>query len=134
MPALIYGPQQARLSFDGGNFFLAHLQVATQRRFADGHGYFLTGAGRNDDGREVSTSHWIHPGIPLTFDYDTEDITGERPAPIEIDEKNVEALLGVMDRPLGVLTGFDPERGIVIPFFTGEVAQGGKPPSGTTVD
>lgn len=134
MPALLYGPNQVRLSFDGGNWFLAHLQVATQRRFADGRGYFLTGAGRNNDGLDVSTSHWIHPSIPLTFDYDTEDVTGERPAPIEIDEENIEVLLGVMDRPLGILTGFDPERGIVVPFLTREEPQGDEPPSGAAAD
>jgi hypothetical protein len=123
MSALLYGSNQVRLTFDGGNFFLAHLQAATQRRFADGGGYFLTGAGWNDDRRQVSSSHWIHPSIPLRFDYDTQDITGERPAPIEISEETVEVLLGAMDRPIGVITGYDAERGILLPFFTAADAE-----------
>jgi hypothetical protein len=36
-------------------------QPATNRRFADGRGYFFTMAGTGDDGQDVCASYWIHP-------------------------------------------------------------------------
>lgn len=77
MSTLIYGPNQVRLTFAG--HFLANLQAATNRRFADGRGYFFTMAGTGDDGQDICASYWIHPSIPLAFDYDTEDETLEAP-------------------------------------------------------
>ena len=111
---LIYGPGQVRLTF-AGNQFLVHLQAATFRRFAEGGGYFLTMSGSNDEGAKVSSSYWMHPSIPLAFSYETEDDTGEPPETIVIHDKSVDALVEVMDRPLGVLWGFSGRAAQVHP-------------------
>jgi hypothetical protein len=113
---LIYGPNQSRLTFKGGNDFLACLQTATNRRFADGRGYFLTMAGRGDDGHDVCISYWIHPSIPMMFVYDTEDETGEPPKTVNVTEDDVTALVDAMDRSLGVLWGFSAEDHRYLPF------------------
>jgi hypothetical protein len=103
MSKLIYGDQKSVLNFGPGNHFLAQLQAATNRRFADGRGYFLTLTGHNDSGEVICGSHWIHPSIPLVFIYDTEDVTGEPPKTVKISDDQVNVLLEVMDRPLGVM-------------------------------
>lgn len=119
MSALIYGPSQVRLNFGPSNYLLAHLHVAIARRFAEGRGFFLTLSGHRDDGQETSMSYWLHPSIPLLFDYDTENDEGERPEQIEIDADAVESFLSVMDRPIGVLWGFDIDEGRYVPFYDG---------------
>ncbi len=119
MSTLFYGPAQVRLNFGPSNSLLAHLQVATVRRFSEGRGFFLTMAGHRDDGQETSASYWLHPSIPLLFDYDTENDEGERPEQIEIDVEVVESFLNVMDRPIGVLWGFDNDEGRWTPFYDG---------------
>lgn len=119
MSALIYGAQQARLNFGPSNNLLAHLQVATARRFAEGRGFFLTLSGHRDNGDETSVSYWLHPSIPLMFDYDTENDEGERPAQIEIKADVVESFLSVMDRSIGVLWGYDVDEGRYVPFYDG---------------
>jgi hypothetical protein len=115
MSVLIYGPSQVRLTF-ANNSFLAHLQAATNRRFAEGRGYFLTTSGTGDDGQERRVSYWMHPSIPLLFSYDAEDVTGEPTQPVEVTDDGVDALVEVMDRPLGVIWGFSAEQGRYIPF------------------
>ena len=119
MSVLIYGPNQVNLKFDG-NQVLAHLQAATNRRFAEGRGYFLTMSGTGDDGRELRVSYWMRPGIPLLFSYDAEEITGEPAQPVEVTDDTVDVLVEVMDRPLGVIFGFSPEHGNYVPFVHGE--------------
>ena len=89
MSILAYGPNQTRLTFEGGNDFLACLQTATNRRFADGRGYFLTMAGRGDDGQDICVSYWMHPSIPMMFVYDTEDETGEPPQTVDVTEDHL---------------------------------------------
>jgi len=116
MSVLLYGPNQVRINFADGNHFVAHLQAATHRRFADERGYFLTMAGDSDDHQKVCVSYWMHPSIPLLFLYDTEDVTGEPPETINIDDENVRALVDAMDRPLGILWGFSVEEGRYLPF------------------
>lgn len=128
MSTIFYGLAQVRLDFGPNHDLLAHLQVATARRFAEGRGFFLTLSGHNDDGQETSMSYWLHPSIPLLFAYDTENDEGERPEQIEINDEDVEALLSVMDRPIGVLWGFDIDKGRYIPFYDGSTDP---PASGT---
>jgi hypothetical protein len=99
---------------------LARLHAATRRRFADGRGYFLTIAGRNDSQQEVCISYWVHPSIPLLFCYDTQDVTGELSQTVEVDDGNVEALVQIMDRPIGILWGFSADQGRYLPFTDGE--------------
>ena len=120
MSVLVYGPNQVKLVFAGGNYFLAHLQAATHRRFAGGRGYFLTVAGDGDDGRDSCVAYWMHPGIALLFSYDTENDEGEPPGTIDVKGEDVEALIAVMDRPIGVLSGFSVERGRYLPFMHDE--------------
>ncbi len=117
MSTLVHGPITARLNFGANHYFLAHLQVAAARRFAEGRGFFLTLSGQDDDGHDTSRSYWLHPSSALMFDYDVENDEGERPAPIEIDAEVVEALLTLMDRPLGVLWGFAPDEGRSVPLY-----------------
>ncbi|BCP04617.1 hypothetical protein [Mycobacterium paraintracellulare] len=119
MSALVYGPSQVRLNFGQNHYLLAHLQVATARRFAEGRGFFLTLSGHDDDGRESSVSYWLHPSIPLLFAYDTENDEGDRPEQIVINAEHVESFLSVMDHPLGVLWGFDVDEGRYVPFYDG---------------
>lgn len=119
MSALIYGSSQVRLNFGPNHYLLAHLQAAIARRFMEGRGFFLTMSGHRDDGQESSISYWLHPSIPLLFDYDTENDEGERPEQIEIKADVVDSLLGVMDRPIGVLWGFDVDEGRWVPFYDG---------------
>jgi hypothetical protein len=119
MSVLVYGPSQVQLKFAGDNIFLAHLQAATNRRFAEGRGYFLTMSGTGDDGRELRVSYWMHPSIPFLFSYDAEDVTGESTQPVEVNDDNVDALVEVMDRPLGVIWGFSVEQRRYTPFVHG---------------
>jgi len=116
MSAIIYGSSQVRLNFGPNHYLLAHLQAATATRFAEGRGFFLTLSG-HDDGQETSMSYWLHPSIPLLFAYDTENDEGERPEQIVIEAQHVEALLSAMDRPIGVLWGFDVDADRWVPFY-----------------
>jgi hypothetical protein len=93
------GGQQLPGTFS--NHFLAHLQVATATRFADGKGYFLTTAHTGDDG-EVSVSHWLYPAVPVSFSFDVTDSSGEHVAPVELDHGQVDDLVKAMDTPQGV--------------------------------
>lgn len=111
MAKLVYGSTQVNITFGHSNWFLSHLQAATQHRFAKGQGYFFTMAGTDDNGEDVSVSYWINPSIPLLFVYDTEDETGERPETVEVKEESVQTLLDAMDRPLGVLWGYYSSTG-----------------------
>jgi hypothetical protein len=98
------GEQDLPLTFT--NEFLAHLQVAVHRRFADAGGFFLTGTYPVADGAEATVSHWLSPATPMVFTYDVSDESGERIPPVALDHKEIEALLEAMDRPIGVhLTG-----------------------------
>jgi hypothetical protein len=122
MSTLFYGPQQVALNFQGGNHFLANLQVATIRRFDDtGRGYSLTLAGESDNGERITNSYWLHPSIPMVFKYDTVDVTGEPPKTVTVREDDVQILLEAMDRYLGVLWGFS-EGSPYLPFMWEEAA------------
>lgn len=115
MSTLLYGPSPVALNFTG-NHFLAHLQAATLRRFEQGRGYFITLAGTNDQGQNITVSHWIHPSVRLSFSYETEDEYGNAPKTIELEDDQVDALLEAMDRPFGVLWGFSAEHSHYLPF------------------
>jgi hypothetical protein len=84
------------------NHFVAHLQAAVAARFATGKGFFLTTTGQGEGGAEVTTSHWLHPGIPLTFGYDVSGDDGAKVAPVALDHKEIDALTAAMDQPNGV--------------------------------
>ena len=84
------------------NHFLAHLQVAVHRRFKKSGGFFLTGTYTNDDGDDVTASHWLDRTTPLAFEFDVRDEKGDRLPPVELDPKEVDAILDAMDRPIGV--------------------------------
>src|ERR1700736_6523634 len=84
------------------NRFLAHLQVAVHRRFKKAGGFFLTGTVTNADGKDVTVSHWLNRFTPLEFEYDIRDDNGDRIAPVELDPKEIDAILDAMDRPGGV--------------------------------
>lgn len=84
------------------NHFVAHLQAAVAARFATGKGFFLTMTGQGEDGAEVTTSHWLHPGIPLAFSYDVSGEDGAKVAPVALNHKEIEALTAAMDQPNGV--------------------------------
>jgi hypothetical protein len=120
MATLFYGPLPTVINITGGNDFLAALQVATVRRFVEtGRGFALTLGGTSDDGERAVASHWLHPAIPMTFKYDAEDEYGEQPKTVIVHDDTVEALLEVMDRPLGVLWGFSQD-GPYLPFADGK--------------
>ncbi len=84
------------------NQFLAHLQVATAARFAQGKGFFLTATGEDSGGTEVTWSVWLHPSIPLSFHYDVRDDASDRVAPVKLSPDEVEVITRAMDQPNGV--------------------------------
>jgi hypothetical protein len=47
-------------------------------------------------------SHWLARTCPLEFEYDVRDDNGERVPPVELDPKEIDAILDAMDRPVGV--------------------------------
>ncbi len=100
LATLRYGDRELPLEFT--NHFLAHLQAAVYRYFQEAGGFFLTGTYRNADGKDVSVSHWLHPCAPLQFEYDVRDENGDRLPPVELDHKELDAILDAMSRPLGV--------------------------------
>ena len=103
MATLRCGEQDLPLTFT--NEFLAHLHVAVHRRFTHAGGFFLTGS-YPQDGHEVTVSYWLAPTTPLVFTYVVRDESGERIPPVELDHKEIDAILEAMDRPVGVhLTG-----------------------------
>jgi hypothetical protein len=83
------------------NHFLAHLQAATATRFGAGKGYFLTTTEAGADG-EATVSHWLYPGVPVSFSYDVTDSSGERVTPVELDSREIDDLSAAMDTPNGV--------------------------------
>lgn len=83
------------------NHFLAHLQVATAARFGAGKGFYLTTTEAGDDG-ETTVSHWLYPGVPVSFSYDVTDSSGEHVAPVELDRGAIDDLSAAMDTPNGV--------------------------------
>jgi hypothetical protein len=93
------GEQDLPLTFT--NQFLAHLQVAVHRRFAHGGGFFVTGTYPHD-GQEATVSRWLSPSTNLVFAYDVRDESGERLPPVELDHKQIDAMLEAMDRPVGI--------------------------------
>jgi hypothetical protein len=84
------------------NHFLAHLQVAVHRRFKKAGGFFLTGTMTNAAGEDVTVSHWLDRSTALSFEYDIRDDNGDPIAPVELDPKQIDAILDAMDRPGGV--------------------------------
>lgn len=122
MGVVFYGANQVPLSCPG-NSLLAHLQAATNRRFADGRGYFLSLSGVSNNGEPRCFSYWMHPAIPLSFSYETQDDTGEPPEPVVIDEESVGTLLAAMDRAIGVVIGFSDEEDRPFPFLEGNPDQ-----------
>jgi hypothetical protein len=94
------GDQELPLKFT--NHFLAHLQAAVHRRFKKAGGFFLTGTYTNADGIDVTVSHWLARTTPLEFVYDVRGENGDRLSPVELDPKEIDAILDAMDRPVGV--------------------------------
>jgi hypothetical protein len=84
------------------NHFLAHLQVAVHRRFKKARGFFLTGTYTNDDGKDVTVSHWLARTTLLAFEFDVRDENGDHLPPVELDPKEIDAIMDAMDRPVGV--------------------------------
>ena len=110
MAALVIGDSQVRLVFPNGNRLLSGIQVASRRRFADGKGgFYITMAGHDEAGRRFRRSYWIDPSMPLIFDYDLEDDTGEPIPSVDVREQDVKVLLEAMDRSSGILWGFDQD-------------------------
>jgi len=94
------GERELPLKFT--NHFLAHLQVAVHRRFERPGGFFLTGTYTNGDGKDVTVSHWLDRTASLSFEYDVRDDSGDRVPPVELNPKEIDAILDAMDRPVGV--------------------------------
>jgi hypothetical protein len=94
------GEQNLPLTFT--NEFLAHLQVAVHRRFAQAGGFFLTGTYPDGNGNQVTVSHWLNAATPLVFTYDARDESGELIPPVGLDHNEINAMLEAMDRPVGV--------------------------------
>jgi hypothetical protein len=84
-------------------------------RFLSDLGFFMTLAGRNDNGEETSTSYWMHPSIPLQFQYDVRDEYDEYIDMVAIDDDLVQRDLGGLDKPLGFIIGFSSD-GPYMPF------------------
>ena len=100
MATLRYANRELPLKFT--NHFLAHLQVAVHRRFKKAGGFFLTGTLTNAAGKDVTVSHWLDRSTALEFEYDIRYDNGDRVAPVELDPKEIDAILDAMDRPGGV--------------------------------
>jgi hypothetical protein len=84
------------------NEFLAHLQVAVHRRFAHAGGFFVTGTYPDGKGNNATVSHWLSSATALVFTYDVADESGELIGPVELNQKEIDAMLEAMDRPVGV--------------------------------
>jgi hypothetical protein len=80
---------------------IATLHVATIRRFRRGLGFPATLVGFEDDIDKAPAGYrtvWLHPSIPIVFDYGTDY------QPVEIDESRVALLVEQMDSTeLGVV-------------------------------
>jgi hypothetical protein len=100
LATLSCGDRELPLTFT--NHFLAHLQTAMHRHFKKAGGFFLTGTYKDADGKDVTTSHWVHPAESLVFQYDVRDKNGDRLPPVELDHKEIDSILEAMDRPAGV--------------------------------
>lgn len=98
------------------NHFLAHLQVAVGKRFANGQGFMLMGTAPDPDGGEVTFVNWLHPSIPLSFSYDVTDDSDERVPPVTLDSNEIAAILKAMDEPTGVRA----TDGVWLPFTEAE--------------
>ena len=117
MPMLSYGAGTASTNLGfGSNAFLAVMQAAAYERFKEGRGFFITMEGLDDNGQQVSASHWISPAVPVRFTYDTRDDTGEPIRPFELEDQLVREMAEFMERPCGVIVGYTEESGINIPF------------------
>ncbi|TFV57366.1 hypothetical protein E4P42_15830 [Mycobacterium sp. PS03-16] len=99
MATVQVGGQQLPGTFT--NHFLAHLQVAAAARFAAGKGFFLTTT-QSDGNGERTVSHWLHPGLPVSFGFDIADGDGGRLSPVAVDTAEVDELTAAMDTPYGV--------------------------------
>jgi hypothetical protein len=114
MASIYYGPNRTALNFPN-NEMLADIQSLAHARFAAGLGFFMTMAGLNDDGEETSIAYWLHPSIPLVFDYDVVDQYGNYVQPVEVDQNKQARMLSHVEEPLGVIAGFSP-NGPFLPF------------------
>lgn len=105
MATLRCGHEDVPLELD--NDFLAHLQVALQKRFMrGGGGFFLTGTQRTGD-TERTVSRWLHPHAELEFVYDVLDGSGNRLPPVRLDDDKIDTIFEAMDRPVGVRANGD---------------------------
>jgi hypothetical protein len=84
------------------NETIAHLQLATQRRFFAGEGYFLTILRWSDrDGKKSGPlTVWISPATELVLEYDADE-------PVDVDEALVQRFLSAMEEPHGLAIAFD---------------------------
>ena len=71
--------------------------------------FYITMPGHDEAGRRFRRGYWIDPSVPLIFDYDLEDETGEPIPPVDVREQDVKVLLEAMDRSSGILWGFDQD-------------------------
>lgn len=65
MGRLLYGTPPSSHHFD--DRVLAHLQTVITSRFRRGEGFLLTIEG---DGETLRTELWLHPTLPLRYEYD----------------------------------------------------------------
>jgi len=108
MAALVIGDSQVRLIFPNENRLLSGIQVASPslrwwQRLSTSLCLAMTR--RAGD----SAGYWIDPSVPLIFDYDLEDETGEPIPPVDVREQDGKVLLEAMDRSSGILWGFDQD-------------------------
>lgn len=128
MARIVYGPQQVVLNFNGptGNKSVAEIQSIAHKRFSTGQGFFMTMAGETDDGEPSVTGYWLHPSIPIIFQYDAIDESDDYLLPIEVDQELVDRYIGFCDEPLGVIIGFGSD-GPWLPFAPPPVAETAAP-------
>ena len=99
MTAVIhYGNTGQKISM-GNNVWLMLIQQVTLARFSDNEGFYLTVVGASDDGDAMKSSYWLHPSIPLHFQFDPHQDQ------ILVDVEVVDGWITISRSDLGMIIG-----------------------------
>ncbi len=99
MAAIIhYGNTGQRIGM-GNNRWLMLIQQVTLERFSDNEGFYLTVVGRSGDGAAMKSSYWLHPSIPLHFEFDPDE------EQLTVDAEAIATWVKVSRSDLGMIIG-----------------------------
>ena len=124
MAGFIYEGFRVSLSTDSGDAYLTfHLHLATDRRFKENAGFFVTLAGTGDDGGVHRDSFWFHPSVPIRFFYDDAE-------PVDLDRAYADELFEESKGVFGIHLG-DTNLFVAQDLPDDEAAQSDAPPERT---